>query len=52
MKFQCYFSKIYMRKNWLEIWYSCTNLVTFVIAEALSKKIPKKKKFTNTQSRM
>ena len=27
-----------MRKNWLEIWYFCTNLVTFAMVEKKSNK--------------
>ena len=46
MNFLCQFSKIYMIKIWLEIWYSCTNLVTFASLEKRSNKW--KKKFNNT----
>ena len=41
LKFWCQFVKIYMRNNLLEIWYSCSNLLTFAIVETKSKKINK-----------
>ena len=49
-KFWYQFSKIYMTKNWLQIWHSCTNLVTFATLETRSNK--RKKKINNTQSRI
>ena len=53
IKFWCHFSKIYMRKNWFEIWYSYSNLVAFATIETKSnKRRKKKKKIHNTQSRM
>ena len=42
------FSDLYEEKNILEIWYSCSNLVTFAIVETKSNK----RKKNNTQSRM
>ena len=42
------FSDLYEEKNILEIWYSCSNLVTFATVETKSNK----RKKNNTQSRM
>ena len=37
-----------MRNNWLEIWYSCSNLVVFATIETKSNK----RKKNNAQSKM
>ena len=33
-----FFYKIYMRNNWFEIWYSCSNLVVFATIEPNNKR--------------
>ena len=44
MKLYYHFSKIYKKKNWFELWYSCSNLITSASVEA---KFSKRKKINN-----
>ena len=42
MKFYYHFSQIYRKNNWIELWYSCSNLITSASIEAKSNKRKKK----------